>query len=126
MTNTALTPQQEKYVEHLFDVACQDTFGKPTAAARKAGYDKLPPMTEALNKAILDASGHLMSIHAPASVKALLDIVTGNPEAALKGATALKAATEILDRVGLSKQERVRVEGLENSLVFLPAKKVVD
>lgn len=121
-----LTEQQTLYLEYLFDTESPDTFGKPAASAKKAGYKGLPPMTDALNKAIIDRSGYLMSVYAPASVQALTDIITGNPEAALKGAHALKAATEILDRVGLAKQERMRVEGVENSLVFLPAKKKLE
>lgn len=117
-----LTLNQEKFLELIFLPEYIDNYKQ---AALDAGYASSTPVSNIVNslkKEILERVDSYLAQHAPKSVKRVLDVLE-NPD--MKGAkAALEAAAMILDRVGVTKKERLEIEHKAASGVFIiPAKK---
>lgn len=119
-TKHELTEQQEKFLEALFGEAKGDF----RTAMRMAGYSdgtRLDQMRRTLADEIVERAKHLLAASAPKAVFGL-DHVLDNPTD-LGNNHKIAAASQILDRVGLSKLDRVEVTAPgDMGIFFLPPK----
>lgn len=118
MRKRQLTELQERFLKELLN--CN---GNITEACKRAGYsENTDPhlIAKSLKDEIIELTKDYLStngVKAALSLTSVLDDPTamGNRE-------KIKAATELLDRVGVYKTEKVEHSGLENSVVLLPPK----
>lgn len=115
-----LTTRQEAFLEHL--IACD---GDAKLAAQLAGYSDNShyAVVKALRSEILDLAEGVLALNAPKAAVKMIKIMESDeplPQANIK----LQAAQTILDRVGVSKSERLDVKvDTPNGIFILPAKK---
>jgi len=116
----ALTTKQEAFLQYLIE--CD---GDTKMAAELAGYSPQSryAVVKALKSEILDLTEGMLALNAPKAASKMINLLDADeaiPQANIK----LQAAQTILDRVGVSKSERldVKVE-TPNGIFILPAKK---
>lgn len=117
-----LTDQEKTFIHALFE-----TRGNATEAARVAGYSEGNAyyLTKRLAKDIIAVAEHILTINAPKAAMTVVDGLGGD-DAKMITNTNLEAAKQILDRVGITRQDRldVKVEAV-NGLFILPVKRQV-
>lgn len=117
-----LTDQQKAFLDAMFGEAQ----GDPKTAAETAGYapNSYPTVVFNLKDEIVERAEHVLAMYAARAAHKLgrsLDEGATEPGANIR----LQAAEKILDRVGLSKKERLEISGAQGSPLFiLPAKNV--
>ena len=114
-----LTEKQQKFLDCLIE-----SNGNAKLAAKEAGYSgNHYQVVKSLKNEILDLTTDILANSAPEAAVRLVDIMrTDKPIPQI--ANKLQAAQTILDRVGVTKQERVEVNHKTSGGVFiLPAKK---
>jgi hypothetical protein len=119
-----LTDKQEKFLELLFDDAY---IGQERKAMIDAGYAEsshVSTIIQSLKKEILDRADTFLARKVAKSLHSVMNVMD-NPEQ--KGAKArLESASMVLDRVGLSKKERMEIEHkIADGVIILPSKKTV-
>ena len=117
-----LTEKQQKFLDCLID-----TNGNPKEAAKLAGYTgNHYQVVRALKDEIIDLATDVLAHSAPEAAFKLVDIMqTDRPIPQISN--KLQAAQSILDRVGVTKKERLEVNHNTSGGVFiLPAKKDVN
>lgn len=119
-TEKSLTTKQESFLDLLMQ--CD---GDAKKAAELAGYSNNShyAVVKALKSEILDLAEGMLALNAPKAAAKMINILDSDepiPQANIK----LQAAQTILDRVGVSKSERldIKVE-TPNGIFILPAKK---
>ena len=119
MKKRELTDRQKKFLEVLFEEAN----GDPVKAKMIAGYSEhssTSSIVATMKDEIMEATQMFMSRNAP---KAAVAMVSGVDEPTQLGIRdRLSAAKELLDRVGLTKTEKVQVEA-SGGVMLLPPKK---
>lgn len=121
-TNTNLTDMQEAFLDALFELG-----GDVDGALKAAGYRIKDRNTvlRSLSAEIKDRAELYMAGHAVKSAMALAGVI--DDPTALGNDKKIVAAKELLDRVGLVKQEKVQVDtGDSRAVVILPAKRTDD
>lgn len=114
-----LTDKQQKFLDCLIEHN-----GNAKLAAKEAGYSgNHYQVIKALKNEILDLTTDILANSAPEAAVRLVDIMrTDKPIPQISN--KLQAAQTILDRVGVTKQERLEVNHKTSGGVFiLPAKK---
>lgn len=114
----ALTDQQKLFLEVLFDQAKGDIL----KAKRLAGYhDGYPTssVVKTLQDEIVEATKSFLARSGPKAAISLVDVLDNPTELGIKEKIA--AARDILDRVGVSKTEKIDVS--TNGIFVLPAKR---
>ena len=114
-----LTEKQQKFLDCLVEHN-----GNSKLAAKEAGYSgNHYQVVRALKNEILDLTTDILANSAPEAAVRLVDIMrTDKPIPQITN--KLQAAQTILDRVGVTKTERIEVDHKTNGGVFiLPAKK---
>jgi len=114
-----LTDKQQKFLDCLIEHN-----GNAKLAAKEAGYSgNHYQVVKALKNEILDLTTDILANSAPEAAVRLVDIMrTDKPIPQISN--KLQAAQTILDRVGVTKQERLEVNHKTSGGVFiLPAKK---
>ena len=118
-----LTEKQQKFLDCLIE-----TNGNPKEAAELAGYSTGShyQVVKALKNEIIDLATDVLANSAPEAAFKLVDIMkTDRPIPQI--ANKLQAAQTILDRVGVTKKERLEVNHNTSGGVFiLPAKNIID
>ena len=117
-----LTEKQQKFLDYLIE-----TNGNPKEAAEMAGYSgNHYQVVKSLKNEIIDLATDVLAHSAPEAAFKLVDIMqTDRPIPQI--ANKLQAAQTILDRVGVTKKERLEVNHNTSGGVFiLPAKKEVN
>tara|TARA_Y100001963_G_scaffold137212_1_gene200664 strand:+ start:605 stop:1048 length:444 start_codon:yes stop_codon:yes gene_type:complete len=117
-----LTEKQQKFLDCLID-----TNGNPKEAAKLAGYTgNHYQVVRALKDEIIDLATDVLAHSAPEAAFKLVDIMqTDRPIPQISN--KLQAAQSILDRVGVTKKERLEVNHNTSGGVFiLPAKNIID
>ena len=118
-----LTEKQQKFLDCLIE-----TNGNPKEAAKLAGYSTGShyQVVKALKNEIIDLATDVLANSAPEAAFKLVDIMkTDRPIPQI--ANKLQAAQTILDRVGVTKKERLEVNHNNTGGVFiLPAKNIID
>ena len=119
-----LTERQQKFLDCLIQ-----TGGDPKLAADLAGYAEgsYLQVIKSLKNEIIDLATQILAQSAPKAAFKLVHVMESNepiPQANVK----LQAAQTILDRIGVSKTDKldISVDDSGGSLFILPAKKVID
>tara|TARA_R110001592_G_scaffold132485_6_gene347158 strand:- start:5759 stop:6193 length:435 start_codon:yes stop_codon:yes gene_type:complete len=113
-----LTEKQQKFLDCLIDTA-----GDPKKAAELAGYSgNHYQVIKSLKNEIVDLATDVLANSAPEAAFKLVDIMKTDKPIPQVG-NKLQAAQSILDRVGVTKKERIDVNHNVGGGVFiLPAK----
>lgn len=124
--DTGYTPQQELFLEYLFnDPECDHSV---KLAALKAGYSEkyVYPLSRTMSDEILKRSNQKLSLEAPRAVSKLIGAMDedgSTPKADIR----LKAVESVLDRIGLAKKQEMSVSiDSESPLFFIPSKSFTD
>ena len=119
-----LTERQQKFLDCLIQ-----TGGDPKLAADLAGYAEgsYLQVIKSLKNEIIDLATQILAQSAPKAAFKLVHVMESDepiPQANVK----LQAAQTILDRIGVSKTDKldISVDDSSGSLFILPAKKVID
>ena len=117
--NKELTLKQKTFLDSLIECG-----GNAKQAAELAGYAEgsYTSVVKSLKKEILDIAEGILAQNAPKAAMKLVNIMDSDqpiPQASIR----LQAAQTLLDRVGISKTDKinVNVEG-SNGIFILPAK----
>ena len=114
-----LTPNQQKFLEVLFDEAGGDV----VSAKKMAGYSETTPtrlIVESLKDEISEATRSYFSRTAPKAAMAMVSALSDPTELGIKDKMA--AAKDLLDRAGLGKIEKVDVSSSGGGIFYLPPK----
>ena len=116
-----LTPMQEAFLRALMSKECGGDFRKAMDAA---GYSKNyhpADIIRDLKDEIIERAEYLLAQNAPKAALAMIGVI--DDPTALGNKDKMLAAREVMDRVGLSKKERLEVKSdTPNALFILPAK----
>lgn len=116
-----LTDQQKLFLEVLFDQA-----GGDVAKAKKlAGYSDTYPTSQVvktLEEEIVVATKQFLSRNGPKAAMGLVGVLDNPLELGVK--EKLVAAKDILDRIGVTKTEKIDISS--NGIFILPSKKSDD
>ena len=118
-----LTKKQQKFLDCLIE-----TEGNPKEAAKLAGYSTGShyQVIKALKDEIIDLATDVLANSAPEAAFKLVDIMKTDRPIPQIG-NKLQAAQSILDRVGVTKKERLEVNHTSTGGVFiLPAKEEIN
>ena len=114
-----LTPNQQKFLEVLFDEAGGDV----VSAKKIAGYSENTPtrlIVESLKDEISEATRSYFSRTAPKAAIAMVSALSDPTELGIKDKMA--SAKDLLDRAGLGKVEKVDVSSSGGGIFYLPPK----
>tara|TARA_R100001244_G_scaffold57696_1_gene48832 strand:+ start:111 stop:503 length:393 start_codon:yes stop_codon:yes gene_type:complete len=115
-----LTEKQKDFLQNIIS-----SNGDPREAAKKAGYAEHYQVTKALKAELLDLAESILAQSAPQAAMKMVNIMNSDepiPQANMR----LQAAQSILDRIGLSKTDRIDVtHKTDQGLFILPAKKEI-
>ncbi len=119
--NNELTEKQTKFIELIF---LPEYIGNEQQAKLDAGYSQnteLAHIYESVKKVIIEKSDTLLAKLLPKSFVGLEDVLDNSAQ---KGAKAkLEAIWGILDRVGISKKDRLEIDvKASNGVFILPQK----
>jgi hypothetical protein len=117
------TPLQDMFLNCLFD---DDVKGDIRKAMKKAGYAETTPSSAVvgpLKDQILERSKQFLALNAGKAVYAMVNVLD-SPNA-LGAKNAISAANEVLDRVGVVKQDNTLSNLPKGAIVLLPPKKQV-
>ena len=117
-----LTDKQQKFLDVLFDEAG----GSVVEAKRLAGYSENNSTTEivkALKEEIVEITQLYMARNAPRAAMSLVSGMIDPTELGMK--EKLNASKDLLDRIGLTKTDKIQVEA-NNGLMILPPKDNTD
>lgn len=120
MAKIANTELQNRFLECLFDSECK---GDVKKAMNKAGYSPSTPTRDvivALKDQIIDRSKDYLAMNAGKAVYNLVDLVE-NPNA-LGAKTKLDAVNQLLDRIGVVKQDNSLNNLPKGAIIYLPPK----
>ena len=119
-----LTERQQKFLDCLIQ-----TRGDPKLASDLAGYSEgsYLQVIKSLKNEIIDLATQILAQSSPKAALKLVHVMESDepiPQANVK----LQAAQTILDRIGVSKTDKldISVDDSGGSLFILPAKKVID
>jgi hypothetical protein len=118
-----LTELQQKFLDALFGEA----EGDPALAKKLAGYSPdtaAMHIVNSLKEEIIEQAQLYLALHAPKASQSMVDVM--KDPVALGNDNKLKAAAQILDRVGIAKQEKVEVKSNASGIFLLPAKRTVE
>lgn len=116
-----LTDQQKLFLEVLFDQAGGDV----VKAKRLAGYSETYPTSavlKTLEDEIIAATKLFLSRSGPKAAIAISGVIDDPTQLGVK--EKIMAAKDILDRIGVSKTEKIDISG--HGIVLLPSKRDED
>lgn len=121
--NDDLTEKQAKFLEFIFLPQYVDNYKQ---AALDAGYSEnssVYDIVRGVQKEILAKVDQYLALNAPRAAKRVLDVLNNSDQKGAK--VALDAAGMVLDRVGISKKDRLEVDvkAASGVLILIPAKK---
>ena len=117
-----LTDKQESFLEHLID-----TKGDAKQAAELAGYSgHYSQIVKSLKTEILEVTQEILANSAPRAAFKVVEIMESN-RPVVQASNKLAAATTLLDRVGVSKVDKLDVTHKAAGGIFLmPDKKPME
>ena len=121
-TTRTLTEKQQSFLSNLIE-----TKGDLKLSAELAGYSgNHYQVIQSLKHEIVDLASDVLAREAPSAAFKLIEMMQSSnavPQANVK----LQAAQTILDRVGVSKKEKLDINHkVTNSIFILPEKKTID
>lgn len=115
-----LTELQKRFLDALFNEAK----GNVRQAMASAGYSpdyKSTQLIKTLKDEIVEHAKFVLAANAPNAVLAMVDILHDPVSQGCK--EKMRAAEQILDRIGVVKSDKVEIENrVSGSIFFLPAK----
>lgn len=121
MANKQLSAVQQQFVNKLFGAAD----GNLKEAATQCGIeDYASIMTSEMIDEIKRRADQELALNVPRAVS-ILNKILNTPEQVPFLERQLKCAESVLDRTGLSRQDRVQLGGQTLGLVFLPTKSLL-
>ena len=121
-----LTKKQESFLEAYFAEG-DKTFGNITQSLLHAGYSETSrsSVSKAMRPYIIEKAKELLATTTANAVGQIKEALTGNrTEPIARQKLRFEAATDILDRCGISKRQEVVTENTHlHAVVLLPAKK---
>ena len=117
-----LTEKQQSFLDYLIE-----TNGNPKEAAELAGYSgNHYQIIQTLREEIVDLASDVLARSAPQAAFKLIEVMNSDKSMPQVN-TKLQAAQTILDRVGVSKRERLDVNHNVNGGIFiLPEKQPIE
>ena len=121
-TKRNLTEKQENFLNNLIE-----TQGDLKLSAELAGYSgNHYQVIKSLRHEIVDLASNILAKEAPKAAFKLIEVMDSN-ESIPQANTKLQAAQTILDRVGISKTERLKVDhNVTGGIFILPEKNTID
>lgn len=121
-TKRNLTEKQEDFLNNLIE-----TQGDLKLSAELAGYSgNHYQVIKSLRHEIVDLASNILAKEAPKAAFKLIEVMDSD-ESIPQANTKLQAAQTILDRVGISKTERLKVDhNVTGGIFILPEKKTID
>jgi hypothetical protein len=121
-SNRKLTEKQQSFLDYLIE-----TGGNPKEAAELAGYSgNHYQVIQTLREEIVDLASDVLARSAPQAAFKLIEVMNSDKSMPQVN-TKLQAAQTILDRVGVSKRERLDVNHNVNGGIFiLPEKQPIE
>ena len=121
-TTRKLTEKQQSFLDYLIE-----TSGNPKEAAELAGYSgNHYQIIQTLREEIVDLASDVLARSAPQAAFKLIEVMNSDKSMPQVN-TKLQAAQTILDRVGVSKRERLDVNHNVNGGIFiLPEKQPIE
>jgi len=121
-----LTDKQENFLDAYFAEG-EKTFGNITQSLLQAGYSESSrsSVSKAMRPHIIDRAKGLLATTTATAVGQIREALSGNVEEPIaRQKLRFEAATDILDRCGISKRQEVVTENKHiHAVVLLPAKK---
>ena len=117
-----LTEKQQSFLDYLIE-----TNGNPKEAAELAGYSgNHYQIIQTLREEIVDLASDVLARSAPQAAFKLIEVMNSDKSMPQIN-TKLQAAQTILDRVGVSKRERLDINHNVNGGIFiLPEKQPIE
>ena len=117
-----LTEKQQSFLDYLIE-----TDGNPKEAAELAGYSgNHYQIIQTLREEIVDLASDVLARSAPQAAFKLIEVMNSDKSMPQIN-TKLQAAQTILDRVGVSKRERLDINHNVNGGIFiLPEKQPIE
>ena len=113
-SNRKLTEKQQSFLDYLIE-----TGGNPKEAAELAGYSgNHYQVIQTLREEIVDLASDVLARSAPQAAFKLVEVMNSDKSMPQVN-TKLQAAQTILDRVGVSKRERLDVNHNVNGGIFI-------
>ena len=113
-SNRKLTEKQQSFLDYLIE-----TGGNPKEAAELAGYSgNHYQVIQTLREEIVDLASDVLARSAPQAAFKLVEVMNSDKSMPQVN-TKLQAAQTILDRVGVSKRERLDVNHNVNGGIFV-------
>lgn len=114
-----LTPEHQAFIDALLAHK-----GVVSAAAKECGFSEQYGyvLMKTLREDIIAAAEHVLALHTPKAVFALIDGVDGKLE--MGANNVIESAKQILDRAGLVKKDKVEVTGPAGGIFILPVKEI--
>jgi len=121
-TTRKLTEKQQSFLDYLIE-----TNGNPKEAAELAGYSgNHYQIIQTLREEIVDLASDVLARSAPQAAFKLIEVMNSDKSMPQIN-TKLQAAQTILDRVGVSKRERLDINHNVNGGIFiLPEKQPIE
>jgi len=121
-TKRNLTEKQENFLNNLIE-----TQGDLKLSAELAGYSgNHYQVIKSLRHEIVDLASNILAKEAPKAAFKLIEVMDSD-ESIPQANTKLQAAQTILDRVGISKTERLKVDhNVTGGIFILPEKNTID
>jgi len=121
-TQRKLTEKQEHFLQNLLE-----TKGDLKLSAELAGYSgNHYQVIKSLRQEIVDLASDVLAKEAPSAAFKLIEVMQ-DTEAIPQANVKLQAAQTILDRVGVSKKERLDVNhNVQGGIFILPEKETLD
>ena len=121
-----LTDKQENFLEAYFAEG-EKTFGNITQSLLQAGYSESSrsSVSKAMRPHIIDRAKGLLATTTATAVGQIREALSGSTEEPIaRQKLRFEAATDILDRCGISKRQEIVTENKHiHAVVLLPAKK---
>ena len=120
MSKTKLNEFDKRFLDAFFS---KEEFGDYELAKELAGYPETTPLTQILEKLadeIRDRTYKFMALNSPRAALTLVGAMNSDRPV---NKDSLKAATEVLDRGGVTKREQVDVRHeIPNAVIIVPSK----
>jgi hypothetical protein len=114
-----LTTEHQQFIDALLAHK-----GVVSKAAAECGYSAQYGyvLMKTLRDDIIAAAEHVLALHTPKAVFALIDGVDG--ELGMGANNVIESAKQILDRAGIVKKDKVEVSGPAGGIFILPVKEI--
>lgn len=115
MARDTLPPEQRQFLDAFFELN-----GNVRAASEACGFTPNHGyyLARKLKDEILDEASYILALGAPSAARALVEGVDPDKPAPAS-ANRIKCATEILDRIGIARKDRIEISSENAMPIFI-------